>query len=218
MKSSSLRNPFIRKGQKITADGLNQLALAATRHTLLPGSFQNAQMSLQAPQPAPKKLPTPYTPAWGQLIKTIPADTLLEEPAVRLEQWGEDGEIGFTWIYEDPDADPLQIKTIYAYNTSLNSAIRGSALTGDSWEPAADDIDDEGPIRVYGYIVTAEFVEGTETVDREVFIIQGFMDPLAGAAGFKRDPDNNVGQALMHRDGQLNTIADGGPCGVDPES
>lgn len=131
------------------------------------------------------------TIVWGKLIDEVPADSLLESDCVERETF--DGE-GFAFVLDESSA---KVKT-WAFNPSLNSAIRGSVGQ---------------PLRVFGELYSVERVEEEETVTHAVFLILGHQDPLVGAHGFVLAPDNNKGQALIHHDGAAATVADGGPCG-----
>lgn len=138
------------------------------------------------------------TIVWGQLIKTVPANSLLEDECIERET--PDGD-GFVFMYGDEEPTPLKVK-VWAFNPSLNSGIRGSV---------------DQPLRVFGEMYTVEreeeIEEETVTVTHAVFRIMGHQDPLVGAVGFVREPDNNKGQALIHYDESAATVADGGPCG-----
>ena len=134
------------------------------------------------------------TIVWGQLINTVPANSILEEECVERESKPGDGGEWFAFMLDDDDE---KIK-VWAGNPSLNSGIRGSV---------------DHPLRVFGEIFSVEREVEEETVTKQVLLIMGYIDPLVGAVNFVLNPDNNKGQALIHHDGVAATVADGGPCG-----
>jgi hypothetical protein len=130
----------------------------------------------------------------GQLIDTVPPDGIYETECVKLEsrslqEW-------YTWIEDPPESG--DVLTVWAANPSLYSEIRGSV---------------EIPLRVHGRLYTV--IRDEE--HKLVFEILSHLDPLAGAEGFVKLPDNNRGQALIHRYDSNATVADGGPCGDSEE-
>lgn len=134
------------------------------------------------------------TIVWGQLINTVPANSILEEECVERESKPGDGGEWFGFMLDEASA---KIK-VWAANPSLNSGIRGSVGQ---------------PLRVFGEMFNVQRTEGEETVTKPVLLIMGYIDPLVGAVNFVLSPDNNKGQALIHYDGSAATVADGGPCG-----
>lgn len=140
------------------------------------------------------------TIAWGQLIGTAPADTLLEALYVKLEFIDSGG--GFAFIREDPENPLSPIVKAWPHNPALYSALRGSEAV---------------PVRVFGERFTVERTEGEGeaevTVVKECFRILGCPDKMASTPGHTATPDNGKGQALITNLGSHADTVDGGPCG-----
>lgn len=131
------------------------------------------------------------TLVFGQLTAEVSPDSLLETDSVARETFT--GE-GFVPLLDESSA-PV---TAWPFNPSLNSVVRGSATD---------------PLRVFGELYSVERTEDDLPVTKSVFLILGHLDPLVGAAGYDKTPDNLKGQALIHHYDSAATVADGGPCG-----